>query len=122
MAGISVRRLAGAALPKGSGRRARTRAAARHNPRDMRFIATSLLASLALMAVLFLYIWCRLTVVGMGYELSRANMERDALMERNRRLKIEYMRLKSPERIERIASTELGLVHPAESQIVRVEP
>ena len=116
-----MRRIGGAVLAGPAGRRARRRATAGHNPRDMRFIATSLLASLALMGVLFLYIWCRLTVVGMGYEISRANMERNALMEQNRRLKIEFLRLKSPERIERIAGTELGLVHPGERQIVRVE-
>jgi len=92
----------------------------RRNPRDMKFISSALLVSLALVAVLFIYIWCRLTVVSMGYEISKANMERSSLVERNRRLKIEFMELKSPQRIERIATNELGLVHPSEGQIVRV--
>ncbi|MFQ5353804.1 MAG: hypothetical protein ACE5DR_02555 [Thermodesulfobacteriota bacterium] len=73
-----------------------------------------------LAGVLFVYIWCRLSVVEMGYEISRANMDRNALVEQNRRLKIEYMRLKSPRRIESIATEELGLVHPVEGQIIRV--
>jgi len=120
LSGTYIRRFGDAVLSRGTGRRPRQRASLGHNPRDMRFIATSLLASLALIAVLSLYIWCRLTVVRMGYDISRANMERSTLMEENRRLKIEYMRLKSPERIERIASTELGLVHPHQHQIVRV--
>ncbi len=93
---------------------------ARRSPRDMRFISSALLVSLALVAVLFIYIWCRLTVVSMGYEISRANMKRSALVEQNRRLKIEFMELKSPQRIERIAIKELGLVHPSDGQIVMV--
>lgn len=129
MAHTSVRRFIEATLPAGqTGRRgrgarrgtARKRAGARHNPRDIRFVSTAMLAAIALMAVLFLYIWCRITVVGMGYEISRANTERNALVEQNRRLKIEFMRLKAPERIERIATTELGLRHPSEGQIIRV--
>ncbi len=90
------------------------------DPRDVRFLFSAILASLALIGVLFLYIWCRLTVVGMGYEISRANMDRNALVEQNRRLKIEYLRLKAPRRIEAIAVEELGLVHPGEGQIIRV--
>lgn len=81
---------------------------------------SAILASLALVGVFFIYIWCRLTVVSMGYEISEANMERNALVEQNRRLKIEFMRLSSPRRIEPIAIEELGLVHPGPGQIVRV--
>ncbi|MFQ5427483.1 MAG: hypothetical protein ACE5EZ_00725 [Thermodesulfobacteriota bacterium] len=92
----------------------------RRDPRDTRFLFWAILASLALVAVLFVYIWCRLSVVGMGYEISVANMERNALVEQNRRLKIEFMRLSSPRRIESIAVKELGLVHPVEGQIIRV--
>ncbi len=93
---------------------------ARRSPRDMRFISSAFLVSLAIMGVLFFYIWCRLTVVSMGYEISKANMERNALVERNRRLKIDFLELKSPQRIERIAINELGLVHPSEGQIIKV--
>jgi len=90
------------------------------DPRDTRFLFSAILASLALVSVLFLYIWCRLAVVGMGYEISQANTDRNALVEQNRRLKIEYLHLKSPRRIEAIAIEELGLVHPSEGQIIRV--
>jgi len=93
---------------------------ARRNPRNMRFTAFAFLVAAAIVGVLFFYIWCRLSVVSMGYDISEANRERGALMERNRRLKIEFMELKSPQRIERIALEELGLVHPSEGQIIKV--
>ncbi len=56
----------------------------------------------------------------MGFEISAANADRNALVEQNRRLKIEFLQLKSPRRIESIALQDLGLVHPAPGQIIRV--
>lgn len=93
----------------------------RRNLRDMSFLWGSLAAALMFVAVLFIYLWCRLTVVDIGYEISKANSIRDGLIEQNRRLRIEYMRLKSPERIERIASKELNLVHPSNAQIISIK-
>ncbi|MBI5237955.1 MAG: cell division protein FtsL [Deltaproteobacteria bacterium] len=92
----------------------------RRNLRDMGFVWGSLTAALVFLAVLSVYLWCRLTVVDIGYEISKANSIRDGLIEQNRRLKIEYMKLKSPERIERIASKELNLVHPSNGQIINI--
>lgn len=93
----------------------------KRNLRDTGFLYTAVLAFFILIGVLFFYIWCRLTVVSTGYEMSGANAERNALLEKNRRLRLEFTRLKSPDRIERIATRKLGLVHPTGSQIVRVK-
>ncbi len=93
----------------------------RRNLRDTGFLYTAVLAVFILIAVFFFYIWCRLTFVSTGYEMSRANAERNVLLEKNRRLRLDFMRLKSPERIERIATRDLGLVHPMGSQIVRIK-
>lgn len=93
---------------------------AKSDPRDMRFFYSTLLCVFAMTAVLFIYIWTRLTVVNTGYEISRANASRLGLIEKNRRLKIEYMRLKSPGRIERIGREELGLSHPEGEQVMKI--
>ncbi|MFQ5442144.1 MAG: hypothetical protein ACE5EB_05405 [Thermodesulfobacteriota bacterium] len=92
----------------------------RRNLRDTGFLYAAVLVSFVLIGFLFFYIWCRLTVVSTGYEMSRANVERNALLEKNRRLRLDFTRLKSPERIELIATRDLGLVHPTGSQIVRI--
>jgi len=93
---------------------------ARRDPRDMRFFYSTLLAVFVFTAVLFLYIWTRLTVVNTGYDISKANSSRLGLIEKNRRLKIEFVRLKSPERIERIAREDVGLSYPAGEQVIKV--
>ncbi len=92
----------------------------RRDFRDMSFIYTSVLLASICLTVLCGYIWSRITVVSIGYDISKANRERVNLIEQNRRLKIEFEKLKSPERIEDIASRELNLVHPGREQVVDI--
>ncbi|HAO94047.1 MAG: cell division protein FtsL [Deltaproteobacteria bacterium GWC2_56_8] len=92
----------------------------RRDLRDMSFLYLSILISFALIAVASAFVWSRLMVVNLGYEISKANSARGSLTEQNKRLRVEYMKLKSPERIEKIASSELGLIHPKGEQIVNV--
>ncbi len=95
---------------------------ARRNLKDMSFLYLSVLASVGVVAVIvFAFLWSRLMVVNTGYGISKANAERAALIEQNKRLRIEFMKLKSPERIEKIASGELDLVHPGSGQIITVK-
>ncbi|HHD11372.1 MAG TPA: cell division protein FtsL [Deltaproteobacteria bacterium] len=87
---------------------------------DRSFLYTALITVFLIALVILVYLWCRLTVVNLGYEISRLNMERKVALEENRRLKIELSRLKSPQRIEKIAR-KMGLVYPREDQIVRIK-
>lgn len=92
----------------------------RRNLRDMSFLYLSILVSFACIAVASAFVWSRMAVVNLGYEISRANTARASLIEQNKRLRVEYMKLKSPDRIEKIASAELGLIRPKGEQIVNV--
>lgn len=94
---------------------------ARRNPRDMKFIYVSVLVSFAVLMSVFSFLWSRLMVVNIGYEISKANSARAALVEKNKRLRVEFMKLKSPERIEKIAAGELQLVRPTAEQIVNAK-
>ena len=67
------------------------------------------------------YLWSRLLVVSLGYEIAKANKERVEFMAENKRLKFESLSLKSPRRIEAIASEKFGLVYAKEEQIVTVK-
>jgi cell division protein FtsL len=75
-----------------------------------------------LMAFLFaetlLYAWCRVQCVNAGYAIDREMRRQEALLEQRNTLNIELARLKSPERIEAIARTRLGLVMPDSHQRV----
>jgi cell division protein FtsL len=65
---------------------------------------------------LLFYTWCRVQ----RYEISElaANQERLVMMQDN--LKIELARLKSPERITKIAKQQLGLILPTNKQLILV--
>ena len=59
--------------------------------------------------------------VRLGYELSEAQRELRQLQEENRRLRLEYSVLISPERIKTLA-TALGMRRPMPGQIRIAEP
>lgn len=64
------------------------------------------------------YAWCRVQCVDAGYGIDQAHQRRQALIKERNTLNIEMARLKSPERIEQIARTRLGLVMPNAEQTV----
>ena len=61
---------------------------------------------------LLLYTWCRVQCVRTGYEISAQTEKNRDLTALQKSLKVELARLKSPERIARIAQTQLGLIMP----------
>jgi cell division protein FtsL len=77
-----------------------------------------------LMAFLFaealLYAWCRVQCVNAGYGIDREMRRQEALLRQRNALNVELARLKSPERIEAIARTRLGLVMPDSHQRVMI--
>ncbi len=70
-----------------------------------------------LMAELLIYSWCRVQYVQTGYEINEARQERQRLVALHHELKVEEARLRSPERIRRLAEG-LGLVVPDSRQVV----
>jgi cell division protein FtsL len=64
------------------------------------------------------YAWCRVQCVNAGYGIDRQTRRHQALLKERNTMKIELARLKSPERIETIARTRLGLVMPDGQQMV----
>lgn len=75
----------------------------------------------AIMLVSLFFVWSRVQVIDMEYELSRleANL-RDADKE-TARLRLEAASLSSPERIEQVAREELGLRLPTAEQVKMVD-
>lgn len=64
------------------------------------------------------YAWCRVQCVNAGYGIDRETRRHQALLRVRNTLKIELARLKSPERIETIARSQLGLDRPNARQTV----
>jgi cell division protein FtsL len=67
-------------------------------------------------AELFLYTWCRVNYIGVGYEISKETKKEQELIALQNNLKIELASLKSPERIAKIAKDQLGLIVPTKDQ------
>lgn len=93
----------------------------RRDLKDLSHLYTTIGVVLICVAVLMGYLWARVTAMQTGYQISTASSARSALIERNMRLKIELEKLKSPERIERIAVKELGLMRPGPDRIIRLK-
>jgi cell division protein FtsL len=73
-------------------------------------------------AVGILHVTSRVLVVDMGYRLSKAESESRALTRENDRLKLELATLKAPARLERLAREHLGMMMPAGSAVVALQP
>lgn len=64
------------------------------------------------------YVWTRIQVIHLGYEISTALKEGKTLAEANKRLRLEVTTLKSYARIEKIAVEELKMVKPKPDQVI----
>jgi len=64
------------------------------------------------------YVWSRIQVIRLGYEISNTLKEERALIEANKRLRLEIATLKSYVRIEKLAVEELRMVKPKPEQVI----
>lgn len=80
------------------------------------FLGTSLLFS-----VFLLCIWFSSKAVELAYEVDRLAKEKETLEEESKRLSLEIARLKSPERISKIATTDLKMIRSSEAEVVTLE-
>jgi len=80
-----------------------------------------LLIIITLVFFSLLFVWSRLGVVQVGYEISQANKVYQGLVKENQRLRVEVASLKSPSRIEEIAKNQLGFINPRPEQIIIIQ-
>ena len=72
----------------------------------------------AFIAELLFYTWCRVQYVRVKYEIQEQTTRIRKLSAMQDNLKIELARLKSPQRISKIAREQLGLVRPSPKQTI----
>jgi cell division protein FtsL len=70
---------------------------------------------------LLVYTWSRVQYTRTGYDISRAVREQQQFLAVQKELQVELARLKSPERLARIAETSMELKMPTSRQMVVVE-
>lgn len=76
-----------------------------------------LLASLCLSIVLF-YVWERVELLEAGYNIREKEGRKEKLMQEREILLLRAARFKSPQRLERIAREEIGLIFPNEVRVI----
>jgi cell division protein FtsL len=90
----------------------------RKNNGDVKLTGVWIILMVVFIAELFLYTWCRVNFIGVGYEISKETKKQQELIALQNNLKIELASLKSPERIAKIAKDQLGLIVPSKSQTI----
>lgn len=73
------------------------------------------------LAVAIFFVWSRIQVVNLAYDISSLEGRLRGLQQETQRLRLEAASLRSPARIERVAMNRLGLRLPASEQVVTVE-
>jgi cell division protein FtsL len=64
------------------------------------------------------YVWSRIQVIQLGYEISNTLKVERSLTEENKKLHLEIATLKSYARIERVAVEELRMAKPKPEQVI----
>ncbi len=80
----------------------------------------SLLLTVSLSGVLLLYVWEKVDVVRVGYELDALLKQKAALAREHDRLQIRFSRLTASDRIASEANKKLGMKLPRPRQVVLV--
>lgn len=86
--------------------------------RRQRELARVLLVVIGLSVGVGAYIWIHLQMLATGYQINTLDKELTTLSRKERELGLEAAYLESPSRIERRATSELGMQPPALEQVV----
>jgi len=70
---------------------------------------------------LIFFVWSRLQITHLGYQISQANSTQQRLLKMNKQMKVEVASLKSLSRIESIAKNQLGLINPEPGQVIFIK-
>ena len=74
----------------------------------------------AIVVPLLIYVWQRVEFLRVSYDVEELKKERLQLQEQNKQMGVERSFLLSPDRIERLARKEIGLVDPPATDVRRV--
>lgn len=74
-----------------------------------------------LFAVSLFFVWSRVQVTSLEYEISQLESSLRGVRQETSNLRLEAASLSSPERIERVAKKELNLRLPSAEQVITVE-
>lgn len=77
-------------------------------------------AAMAVLSLLLLYVWERVDIVRVGYQIEQLKSKRVARQREGDELRVKVSALTSPERIARAATDKLGMMPPQQGQVILV--
>jgi cell division protein FtsL len=80
--------------------------------------STFIIVSIVLMFVALIYVGSHTRMTELEYNVAAEISVKEQLLEEQKRLKLEYAMLKSPQRIESIASNKLQMSYPESDQVI----
>jgi cell division protein FtsL len=86
----------------------------------IRLMAPYLIALAAIAFSLFLYLWTRVSVTTLNYEISYLKEQERTLARNNSELKIELDTVTSPASLERMGKERFSLTYPDDSSVIIV--
>jgi len=86
-----------------------------------RRLVSIILAVVVIVAMLLAYVWSHISITRFQYEIARELSRKNRLEETIKKLKVEVATLKTPQRIEEKARTELNMGYPTRDQVVFVQ-
>ncbi|MEO8339005.1 MAG: cell division protein FtsL [Nitrospirota bacterium] len=70
--------------------------------------------------LVFVFVWERVDVVRLGYQVERLKTQKIVLERERDELQVKFSVLTAPERIAKVATEKLGLVPPQQGQVLMV--
>jgi cell division protein FtsL len=87
---------------------------------DQSLVLTTLVVAAVFIGCALFSVWAHHQVISLGYEISKANQEEYELLQKNKKLRLEFASLKSPTRIQGTAMRDLGFTNPQKDQLIIV--
>jgi cell division protein FtsL len=73
------------------------------------------------LTLVFVFVWERVDMVRLGYQIERLKQERMRLERERDELRVRLSALSAPDRIAKIASEKLGMSLPQQGQVIMVQ-
>ena len=87
-------------------------------PPSLRKLLPALLLALVISALAFLKVWQGITVYNLGRDLEGLRQEQARLLQQKEQLTLKIETLRRLERVEKVATDDLGLIYPPASEVV----
>jgi len=80
-----------------------------------------ILAGAAGLCLVFVFVWERVDIVRVGYQVERLKVEKVRLERERDQLRVKFSTLSAPDRIAKVATERLGMTPPQNGQVIVVQ-